>query len=345
MSPRENAGKQRRSRRQDGFSLLEMMITLFILLAVAGIVMIAMMQMTSTQGTVANRTAMHSSIRSATELLQQEIGQAGKIAVPPSGSGGPTVMNTAITAAQITNTDIGFNGAVVLNGAAGVYNGMLLVVDTGDNEETVAVTNLVTATKTFTGTFFLPHVTGVPVRVAGAFASGVVPPNYTCLPGNVLCGSTGTLLKLFGDINDDGSMQYIEYNCDTAGGNLYRQALSFTAAPTSKLSPAQLTTTPSLVLLPNITKNPPDPGAGTTPAPCFKYQFATVHGTDYVTDVSVTLTVNTQNVDPQTHVLQQETKALLNVSPRNIFEGWQLGGGGVKNRIQPIPPTVTSLLP
>ncbi len=337
MSPREKTGTRVWIRRQDGFSILEMMITLFILLSVAGIVMAAMMQMTTTQGTVANRTAMHSSIRSATELLQQEIGQAGKIAVPPVG--GPTSMTTAVAVAAPA---LSYTGAVSLDGAAGVYNGMQLVVDTGDQEETVAVTNLVTATKTFTGTFFIPHAGGVQVRVAGAFASGVVPTNYTC--GGANCGSTPYILKLYGDINDDGIMQYIEYYCDTNGGNLYRQALSFTAASTSKLTLAQLTTTPSLVLLPNIAANPPDPGGGGN-APCFKYQQQTVAPDTYVTDVSVTLTVQTQNLDPQTHVVQKETKALLNVSPRNVFEGWQLAGTGVANRIQPIPPTVTSLLP
>src|SRR5713226_5362215 len=152
MSPSEKTGKQVWIRRQDGFSMLEMMITLFILLSVAGIVMAAMMQMTNTQGTVANRTAMHSSIRSATELLQQEIGQAGRIAVPPASLGGPTQTTTPIAAALITNTDIGYTGPISLDGAAGMYSGMQLVIDTGDQEETVAVTNLVTATKTFTGT-------------------------------------------------------------------------------------------------------------------------------------------------------------------------------------------------
>src|SRR5712671_2766135 len=126
MSPIEKTGRQAPRGRQCGFSMLEMMVTLVIFLGVAGIVMTAMMQMTNTQGSVANRTAMHSSVRSATELLQQEIGQAGKIAVPPASLGGPTQMNTSVTAAQIVNTDIGWTGAVSLDGAAGVYNTMLL---------------------------------------------------------------------------------------------------------------------------------------------------------------------------------------------------------------------------
>jgi len=52
--------------------------------------------------------------------------------------------------------------------------------------------------------------------------------------------------------------------------------------------------------------------------------------------VSLTLTVQTQNVDPKTRQLQTETKALLNVSPRNVFDAWLLGGGAVTTRLQPV---------
>ena len=43
--------------------------------------------------------------------------------------------------------------------------------------------------------------------------------------------------------------------------------------------------------------------------------------------------------------VSDETKALLNVSPRNVFNVWQLASAGVAERIQPMPPTVTALLP
>ena len=42
---------------------------------------------------------------------------------------------------------------------------------------------------------------------------------------------------------------------------------------------------------------------------------------------------------------QQATKTLLNVSPRNIFLIWSMVSIGVTNRLQPMPPTVTALLP
>ncbi|MFY9582967.1 MAG: hypothetical protein WAR21_00575, partial [Candidatus Acidiferrales bacterium] len=150
-------------------------------------------------------------------------------------------------------------------------------------------------------------------------------------PANFTNGSTGTLLKLYGDINGDGNMVYVEYKCDTAGGNLYRNVMPITAAVKPGL-------TSTKILLPNILANP----GGT---PCFSYQEKQVGADWYVVDVAVTLTVQTQNPDPQTNQFQTETKALLNVSPRNVFEGWQLASGGMTNRIQPMPASVTALLP
>jgi len=57
----------------------------------------------------------------------------------------------------------------------------------------------------------------------------------------------------------------------------------------------------------------------------------------FVTDVAVTLTVQTQLQDPQTHQFQQETKALLNVSPRNVFNAFLLARQANDNRVQAMP--------
>ena len=69
-----------------------------------------------------------------------------------------------------------------------------------------------------------------------------------------------------------------------------------------------------------------------------------INGTNtyFVTDVAITLTVQTQLIDPVTKQFQTETKALLNVSPRNVFNAWQLAGLGIYERVQPIPPSVTN---
>ncbi len=314
--------------RQSGFSLLELMAALGLLLLISGIVMTALKQMMMTQGTLSNRTEMHSGVRSATEVLQQEIGQAGKISLPAP----PVTLASAVAGT-------GAATQVTVSSAAGMFTGEQLVIgpDTGcvppacpaGNQETVALTAVAAATNQITARFENVHAIGAPIMVMGAFASGIVPTNMTN-------GSTPTVLKMYGDINGDGNMVYVEYTCDTAAGNLYRNVMSITAASKPPLTSA-------MILLPNILANP----GGT---PCFSYQQKTVGADTFVINVAVTLTVQTQNADPQTNQFQKETKALLNVSPRNVFEGWQLASGNVPNRVQPMPagptgaPSVTTLL-
>lgn len=59
----------------------------------------------------------------------------------------------------------------------------------------------------------------------------------------------------------------------------------------------------------------------------------------FVVDVAVTLTVQTQLPDPSTGIYQKETKALLNVSPRNVFEAYELYAFN-PDRVQPMPATI-----
>ena len=74
----------KRLRGAAGFSLIELLFATGLLLIVSSIVTTALIQMTNSQKTIWNRTEMHSGIRGATELLQQEVGQAGRIATPES---------------------------------------------------------------------------------------------------------------------------------------------------------------------------------------------------------------------------------------------------------------------
>ncbi len=89
---------------QAGFTLIEMMVALIILLAVSGIVMSGMVQMMKSQGTISNRTELHTSVRSATELLQQEIGQSGKISLPTPPPGVTWAMLTPVNVPGDTPT-------------------------------------------------------------------------------------------------------------------------------------------------------------------------------------------------------------------------------------------------
>jgi len=286
------------------------MVAVAVLMIVSNTVFSGILGMTNVSRSVSNRSEMHSGVRNANELLQQEIGQAGLISLPA-----PTILSAGVAAGT---------GNATVSSAAGMFVGQYLAVGTGDLEETVLLTDVNTATNQITATFLNTHAANSPVAAVGGFSSGVVPPSATD-------GSSGSTLKLFGDINDDGAMVYVEYICDTAGGNLYRNAM-----PIGTLAKPAVTV--RHVLLTNIEPNPD----GT---PCFTYLQKTVDGTAFVVNVAVTLTVRTQTPDPITGAFQRETKALLNVAPRNVYYVWQLASQSNTNRVQPTPPSVLTLLP
>jgi hypothetical protein len=132
---------------------------------------------------------------------------------------------------------------------------------------------------------------------------------------------------------------YVEYVCDTTTNfALYRNMMAWNDSPKKALTPAS-------ILLTNVRANPPQTAGGPN-LPCFQYQMD-VFG-NYVLDVAITLTVQTQQIDPITGQYQKETKALLNVSPRNVIGAWQAAGidGVNANRVQPMPETIkNNLLP
>jgi prepilin-type N-terminal cleavage/methylation domain-containing protein len=331
-----------------GFSLIELTIATAVLLIVSSIVTNALMQMTKAQTTIWNRTEMHSGIRGATELLQQEVGQAGRVALPsivtlavainPVGGGSPAAQPTCDPAVPtagaatvaLNSSDVTVSPVAGIFATAGTPHAyMLLTTLDGDNQESFVVAAKNAGAGTITACFLKPHAAGTVVAPMGAFANGIIPDTGIINP------SDANVLKMFGDINGDGKMVYVEYTCDHSGSNnLYRNVMPFDAATKPPLTDAQ-------ILLSNIVDNPDG-------SDCFKYQRATVmvQGTPFtfILDVAITLTVQTQLKDPVTQQFQKETKALLNVSPRNVFSAFSLAGIGYTDRIQSTPVSVTTLL-
>jgi prepilin-type N-terminal cleavage/methylation domain-containing protein len=295
---------------EQGFTLIELMITTVILMVVSGVAIKGVLDMSRLGDIVSNRTDMHSGVRNATELLTQEVGQAGRITLP-----GAVALSAATALADTTFT---------VNSTAGMFQGMLLTVDAGTDQETVTVANAAAGTVTLAAGFNKPHPVNAPVAVLGGFASGVVPDDM---------GPTGSgpwVLKIYGDIVGDGNMVYVEYVCDIAAGRLYRNMMDFDEA-------VKPPTAVDKVLIDNIVANPDN-------MDCFRYQRKSAGGQTYIVDVAITLTVESQHVDERTGKKHTESKALLNVSPRNVFNVWQLAGMGITNRIQPMPPSVQQLL-
>lgn len=340
-----------------GFSLLELLVVVGILVSVSAIVLTVMFRMSIVQATMANRTQMHAGVRSATELLQQEVGQAGRIAIPTS-----TTPNSPVTLGAAVPGD-GATHVIAISSTTGMFPGETLLIGpdgASSSREPIFISAL--SSTSFAGIWQDPHASGAPVTVQGTFPAGVIPPatNANCLgagtppackeltiggwsPASIIVttltaaqASTASVLKMFGDINGDGIPVYVEYWCDTASGNLYRNVVTLPAAGTVPTTASKGSVSGSQVLLPNIL---PNPGG----VPCFDYQVKSVGNDTYVVDVAITLTVQTQFKDPKTNQYQTETKALLNVSPRNIFEAWRIASAGVPSRLQPVPQAVLTL--
>jgi hypothetical protein len=174
---------------------------------------------------------------------------------------------------------------------------------------------------TITAVFRMSHPTSAVVRAHGVFIEGI------------LTSSTATELRLIGDINNDGSIVYLKYTCDTAGGTLTRSVTTVTPSVTTANAPETLLNT----LIPN----PPN---ATFPlgVPCFQYPapLPTVGPYTYVASVGITLSVRTSAIDPQTKQYVTMTKSFLNLSPRNVLNGVTLAQRGYSFRLQGLPPNI-----
>ncbi len=177
---------------QAGFTLIEMLVSMLVLMVVSGMVMQATMEMVRSNGTLTNRANMHAGLRNATALLQQEVGQAGRVTLPAPAS----------LAAAVAGPG---DATVAVSSAAGMFVGEQLVIDAGVNEETVTLieVDMNANPNTIRAVFFEAHAAGSRVAASGGFWAGVI-------PTTMANGSTGNVLKIVGDINGDGNMVYVD---------------------------------------------------------------------------------------------------------------------------------------
>ncbi len=151
-----------------GFSLPELLVSMLVLSVVIGVATQLLIQSVNGQRTTWNRTQMHSSVRGAIELLQQEVGQAGLVSLP-----GPVTLSGAVATGVQT---------IGVSSTAGMFIGEQLLIDTGATQETVAITAIDTTGDLITGTFAQVHAAGAPVSVLGGFSHGIVPPSSVHRP-------------------------------------------------------------------------------------------------------------------------------------------------------------------
>src|ERR1051325_9805809 len=116
---------------EKGFSLLELMVSTLIMMVVAGGVFAAMNYYQKTYQRTEITADMHDNLRSAIDLIIQEVGQAGSLN-----------LGTTLGARQLTN-GVAFGSpvaqVVLMNDTTGIFPNEKLLVDAGASQELVPV--------------------------------------------------------------------------------------------------------------------------------------------------------------------------------------------------------------
>jgi prepilin-type N-terminal cleavage/methylation domain-containing protein len=193
-----------------GFTLLEMMVSMALLLVIAGAAFSALNFYQKSYASTEAKIDTVAGMRNAMELLAQEVEQAGAI---------------DFTAVTLSGSVLPGNSAVAVTSAAQMYVGEILTVDAGTAaQETVAITGL--TGNTVRGVFANSHSAGASVDVIGV------------MPQGVLASSNATQLQIIGDINGDGNLVYVRYTCDLVNGALTRDTTPINA--TARSTPVAL---------------------------------------------------------------------------------------------------------
>jgi len=198
---------------QCGFSLLEMMVAIVILIpimgAAIGLFSVGARQQASEQSSVdANQEG-----RAALEMMATEIAQAG------SHRYRATTLSGSISSPNSLTPQ-----AVSVASSTGMVAGDWVEVGTGLNGESVMLTAV--GNNTLSGAFRMAHASGDPVRMfAFPFVDGVIRPAGMTANSSV----NTTTIRFFGDIvtntnGADSEIQYIEYAYDAANSQITRSA-------------------------------------------------------------------------------------------------------------------------
>jgi Tfp pilus assembly protein PilW len=317
-----------------------MMVSIAILLVVGAVAFAFLSSYQNYYQSTALKADMHSGLRAATTLLEQEIGQAGLVsltstcstAFPATSATCPTLCPSGSSCASAGISSSGSAQTVPVSSTAGMFVGEYLLVDTGAAQETVHVTALGTSPASITAVFANNHPQSAPpgavVAATGMFPQGILSPGLT--GGSSYSQTTQiSTLNMIGDLIGDGNLYYVQYACNPPSGG---SPGTLTRSVTNLLTATSQGT--AVPLLDDLAANP-------NSAPCFQYSTTAVvvQGTTYTftTGVSVTLTVQTAEIDPITQQATKETKSFLNLVPRNILGGYNLANAGFSIYFQPNP--------
>jgi len=289
----------------DGFSLMELTISILILLPVMGAAISLFSAGANQHASEQSSIDANQEARTALEMMTTEIGQAG--------SHGDVY--TTLTSGVMNSTS---EQPAPVASAAGFTVGDFVTVDTGADQETVEVTAV--AANSFSAVFRVAHDAGDPVRLfALPYTTGMLSPSG--LAANA--SSTVTTLRFFGDISSNSTLQYVEYNYDSANNQITRSVTPI----------AQSTKNPAIPFVRNLRPN--------------SVQFTlNTDSRGVVTSARVAMTVqNSVKSGRGTYAKLQETTLSSRISIPSAIAGsallYELQRYGGVDRLPDTPPQVT----
>jgi Tfp pilus assembly protein PilW len=287
---------------EDGFSLMELIVSVLILLPIMGAAVSLFSVGTNQQASEQSSIDANQEARSGLEMMASEIAQAG------SHGDRSTVTTAAISTPSATPR------AVSVASTAGMTVGDWVDVDIGANLESVKLTAV--SSTSITGAFRVAHVSGVPIRLfALPFVTGIIPPTGMAASSS----STGTTLEFFGDICSDSNLYYVEYVYSSTNAQITRSITPITQAGKNPALPFVRNVVPNSV---QFTVNTDALGV--------------------VTSVNIAMTVrNNWSTASKYQETQLSTRVLIpSALAGSVLKSELLGFGGV-NKLPPTPSRVT----
>ncbi len=207
-----------RTQSEAGFSLMELLVAILILLPIMGAAMslfsVGAHQQTSEQSSI----DVNQGARAGMEMMEREIAQAG------SHRDASTTTTESVTGNASAVTEVHVNSTVGFN------VGDWIDIDNNNDWESVQLTQV--TGNSITGVFKRGHNPQVPVSLlAYPYQNGVIPPSGL----GAYSSATATLIRFYGDINGDISspssdpnIQYVEYSYDSTNRQITRSITPIT---------------------------------------------------------------------------------------------------------------------
>jgi prepilin-type N-terminal cleavage/methylation domain-containing protein len=338
-------GSKFRRSSQSGFTLLELMVSVTLLVILSGAILGGLGNVQKSYRGDEIRAALNQQVRATMEIVSQEVGQAG---LPPSGISGNTVYSATGAAGALTTLSAAVAAAAATGtvaSAALLQNGMLVVVDTGANAELLQITNvsgttITVATVDNTAGFQKAHASGVSLYPQGVYPNGI---SFISPP--TVAGTSSfsyQSLIMFGDITGTGMLSVIQYRCPIANAALtpgstvaqsanlatYMDSNSVQWGPLTRTEydyngSAWTTSTANMLDLVRVaTTTYPTAADGCrfdnnvfTPPTVAWYM---------TTSVNVTIIAESIRPDPTTGNPEVVSKSFMNIQPRNILNAYNM---------------------